>query len=254
MPAHDWTRVTAGIFHDFRLAWIVELWKALNGGLLPAAVYAQIEPVARRVDPSTLTFESFECRHSVADDSPLDPPAADTVVALADAPPKVGFVDEITESMLLAANRQRLVIRRLAGDQIVALIDVVSPGNKERNGTLEKFVDKAVAALDEGYQLLILDLFPPGPFDPNGIHGALCDRIADHSFDAPKDRPLTLVAYSAGEHFRAYVEPFAVGDELADMPLFLDPGHYIYVPLEATYMEAWRGVPERWRRVIEGRA
>lgn len=35
MPIHDWTRVTAGTWHDFHLAWIAELRNVLNGGLLP---------------------------------------------------------------------------------------------------------------------------------------------------------------------------------------------------------------------------
>ena len=40
-----------------------------------------------------------------------------------------------------------------------------------------------------------------------------------------------------------YVEPTAVGRELLDMPLFLDPEVYVNVPLEATYQGAYRGVP-----------
>ncbi len=42
----------------------------------------------------------------------------------------------------------------------------------------------------------------------------------------------------------------SVGHPLPDMPLFLTPGHYIDVPLEATYLAAWRGVPQRWRREL----
>lgn len=38
------------------------------------------------------------------------------------------------------------------------------------------------------------------------------------------------------------------------MPLFLDPGHYVNVPLEQTYGGAYEGVPRRWKRVIEGAA
>ena len=49
-------------------------------------------------------------------------------------------------------------------------------------------------------------------------------------------------------------EPIQIGALLPDMPLFIAPGWYINVPLEATYLAAWRGVPERWRRVIEGRS
>jgi hypothetical protein len=61
----------------------------------------------------------------------------------------------------------------------------------------------------------------------------------------------TLASYCARAPITAYVEPISVGCTLPVMPLFLTPNHYIYVPLEETYMAAWRGVPQRWRRVIE---
>ena len=35
MPVHDWTRVEAGIFHDFHNVWIGQLRNTLNEGLLP---------------------------------------------------------------------------------------------------------------------------------------------------------------------------------------------------------------------------
>jgi hypothetical protein len=53
---------------------------------------------------------------------------------------------------------------------------------------------------------------------------------------------------------RGYFERITVGQPLPDMPVFLTPRHYVDVPLELTYNEAYRGVPERWKRVIEGRA
>src|ERR1700739_539434 len=43
MPVHDWTRVGAGIFHDFHHAWIEEIKRALNAGLLPDDYYALAE-------------------------------------------------------------------------------------------------------------------------------------------------------------------------------------------------------------------
>ena len=65
------------------------------------------------------------------------------------------------------------------------------------------------------------------------------------------NKPLTLAAYSAGPIKTAYVEPIAVGDVLPEMPLFLDPASSVSIPLEATYQAAWRGVPRRWRSVLE---
>ena len=105
--------------------------------------------------------------------------------------------------------------------------------------------------MKHGYHLLIVDLFSPGPYDPEGIHGALWTEIDGIGYQPPPDKPLTLAAYAMGRGPTAYVEPIAVGTVLPDMPLFLDPGYYVNVPLEQTYMAAWRGVPERLRRVIE---
>ena len=45
MPIHDWTRAPVGVFHDFHLAWMVMLQRALNGGLLPERTYATVEAV-----------------------------------------------------------------------------------------------------------------------------------------------------------------------------------------------------------------
>jgi len=136
------------------------------------------------------------------------------------------------------------------GDRIVALLEIVSPGNKEKRGALEAFVDKAVGALDCGYHLLVIDLFPPGPFDPQGMHGAIWKQLKG-TYDAPQGKLLTLAAYAAAGTITCYVEPTAVGAELIPMPLFLDPGHYVNVPLEPTFGAAYGGVPRRWKQVIE---
>ena len=66
-----------------------------------------------------------------------------------------------------------------------------------------------------------------------------------------RDLPLTPASYCARVPITAYVEPISVGRTLPEMPLFLTLDHYIYIPLEQTYMAAWRGVPQRWRRVID---
>jgi hypothetical protein len=38
MPIHDWTRVDAGLFHDFHQSWTVALCNALNSGVLPVTI------------------------------------------------------------------------------------------------------------------------------------------------------------------------------------------------------------------------
>jgi hypothetical protein len=66
-------------------------------------------------------------------------------------------------------------------------------------------------------------------------------------------RRRALASYAAGPKVEIYLEHLAAGDALAEMPLFLRPDRYINVPLEATYQQAYAGMPGFWRDVLEGR-
>lgn len=240
MPVHDWSRVSAGTFHHFHHNWITELSNALNGGILPPQYYAMAEQEAGDVGPDVLTLTTDQPQETNGQSG----------IALATAPPKVRFTAEAEPDRYV--NKQKsLVIHHESDDRIIALVEIVSPGNKSSRRRFRAFLDKAIAALAHGYHLLIIDLQPRSPRDPAGIHGAIWAEIKDASYQPPADKPLTLVAYAAGAPTRAFIEPVAVGDRLPDMPLFLDPEHYVLAPLEATYQAAYRGVPKRWRDVLE---
>jgi len=176
------------------------------------------------------------------------------MTAVAEAPPKVSARMTLDETASYALRRRTLVIRHREDHQIVALVEILSAGNKDRRSSLEALVDKVVSALQLGYHLLVIDLHPPTARDPNGIHGAVWDEVGGGTYKLPADRSLTLVAYEADTPPCAYVEPTAVGLVPPDMPLFLQPGWYVDVPLERTYMAAYRSVPRVWRDVIEGTA
>lgn len=239
MPIHDWTKVPGGLFQDQHNAWMTEIRNSLNGGVLPTDYYAVAEQVIGPFGPDILTLQTRgDNSHNATSSGSL---------ALAVVQPQVRVATEIE---LEAPNpKQRsLVIRHASDDRIIALIEIVSPGNKASRHALFSFTARLTAALSWGIHLLILDLQPPTPRDPHGIHGVILDELGR----APPDKPLTLAAYAAGQPARAFIEPTAVGDSLIDMPLFLEPGAYVNVPLEATYLAAYRGVPQRWKRVLEG--
>lgn len=177
MPTHDWTRVTAGTYHHMHQGWITELGRALNNGILPAGYYALSEQVAGRTAPDVLTLEYV--REGLAAEG-LDPRdfagegsdegrawqfggGGSGGIALAEAPPRAQAVESIPEAALLTLKRRRIVIRHATGDRVVALVEIVSPGHKSGAGAMQAVVDKAVAALQQGYHLLMIDLFPPGP-------------------------------------------------------------------------------------------
>ncbi|MDB5313833.1 MAG: hypothetical protein JWO38_8035 [Gemmataceae bacterium] len=243
MPIHDWTTVDAGIFHHFHHGWVESLQRALNSGVLPPDYYAMAEQHAAGFGPDVLTLQG----------GPPDPdPPEPTAGGLLLAPPKVRIVEE-SDMAFYRRKQNTVAVRHVSDDRVVSMIEIVSPGNKSGRNPLRAFVEKAAELIGKGIHLLVLDLHPPGPRDPDGIHGAIWDEVDGRPYHHLPDKPLTLAAYEANNYaVTAYVEPVAVGDTLPDMPLYLIPGGHVLVPLEKTYQAAWEGVPARWRRVIGG--
>jgi hypothetical protein len=150
--------------------------------------------------------------------------------------------------------QSRVSIRHVSGHRVVAVVEVVSPGNRSTRQALEQFTSTAAGFLEHGIHLLVIDLIPPGIFDLNGIHGAIWEDVAGDQYSPPADKPLTVVAYEANRYFCAYVEPVAVGDPLPDMPLFLEPGGWVPVPLERSYQTTWDTLPIPLKELIQGQA
>src|SRR5437763_968320 len=125
MPVHDWSRVDAGTFHGFHTAWLTHLSESLNGGRLPKGYYALPEQHGGRLIADGLTLHA-----SPPVREPLPRPAAGGL-ALADAPPQVQHKRSVSAA---ARSRQRtLTIRHVSGHRIVALVEIVSPANKDRS-------------------------------------------------------------------------------------------------------------------------
>ena len=220
MPTHDWTRVEAGIFHAFHHHWISAISDALNSGRLPADYYALPEQIATAIGPDVLTLQGGS---DVAE----------------------------TEAAFYRRKKSSVVVRHSSGDRVVAMLEIVSPGNKSNQHAFRAFVENACELLERRIHLLIVDPFPPGPRDPHGIHAAIWEQIEDASYQPPADQPLTLVAYECDLLTRAFIEPAAVGQPLPAMPLFLEPNGCVMVPLEETYNTAFAVMPQRWRSVLE---
>jgi hypothetical protein len=241
MPIHDWTRVPAGLFHDFHQTWSIHLKMALNAGRLPKGFSALVEQRSGPLETDVL---------SVA--APALPPDAVPEDAggllVLDRP--VTSIMRTSDKGFYAARANRIVVRHHLG-RIVAVIEIVSPGNKDSRGALREFVEKSVDLLRRGIHLLIIDLFPPSPRDPFGIYKAIWDEITEEEFTFPPGRDRTLVSFEATATPSAFVEPVGVGDALPDMALFLVPGMHLKTPLEMTYQQSWDACPEEMRKAVE---
>lgn len=249
MPVHDWTRVEAGIFHAFHTTWVAEIQNALNAGVLPEGFYALAEQHTGRGIADVLTLQASP---TSSESLSYGPAAGGTAVA--EAPPKVRRRQTVAQPGLLAG-RRTLTIRHVSGHRLVALLEIVSPANKDRGEHVQALAQKVAEALDSGIHVLLADLFPPGPHDPCGMHGVIRSLLEDSDalYDLPPDEPLTLASYAAGTEVEIYLEHLAPGAPLAEMPLFLSPDRYVGAPLESTYAAAYRGMPSFWRGVLEAR-
>ena len=244
MPMHDWTKVPDGIFHAFHHGWITAIGNELNAGRLPADYYALPEQVAAKFLADVLTLKG-----SVADELGGSSEEAGSGSVALRSPPQTRFVAE-TEAGFYRRKKSSIVVRHVSGDRIVAMLEIVSPGNKSSQRAFKAFLDKAWELLDRRIHLMIVDPFPPGPRDPNGVHAAIWEEVEGEHVDLPPDEPLTLVSYQCDVTTRAYIEPFAVGQLLPDMPLYIESNEHVMTPLEETYNTAFTAMPARWRKVL----
>jgi hypothetical protein len=210
MPVHDWTRVDAGLFHDFHLGWVCAIRSYLNNGGLPPDHYALLER------------------------DHLDKPINDAAA----------------EPLVYSQFANRISIRHEDGDRTVARIEILPPGRKSSDREFRRFVRSASTLVRQGIHLLVVDLFPPTKRDPQGIHSSIWREFDEEDFDLPANKPLVFVSYDAGPPQACYLDTIGVGDAIPDMPVFLAPEKYIQAPLEATYQAAWSVFPAALKRLL----
>jgi Protein of unknown function (DUF4058) len=238
MPIHDWARVPAGLFHHFHQDWSIEIARALNRGRLPKGVSALVEQRSGPLESDVLAIERKSTKRPRRNDSDV-----------ATLPPPSARIVRRTTKQSYAARANRVVVKHHLG-RIVAVIEIVSPGNKDSRSALRDFVDKTIEFLRSGIHVLVIDLFPPTSRDPFGIHKMIWDEFVEESFKFPRGKNLILASYEAGRERVAYVEPVAIGDKLPEIPLFLSEGYYVKVPLESAYMATWNASSEDYRTAV----
>jgi hypothetical protein len=242
MPIHDWTRVDAGLFHHFHQAWTIALSNALNAGVLPPDYFALVDQRIQGPIPDVLALKLS---------SQPEKPGEGAAGSAALTAPRPTRLVRRTEAEIYAGRANRITVRHRHGD-VVAVIEIVSPGNKGSRSEFRSFIEKSADLIRQGIHLLVVDLFPPGKRDPQGVHKALWDEFVEEDLELPPGKPLTLASYDAGPEHVAHVEFVGVGDVLPDMPLFLKPQLCVSAPLEATYQTTWRSFPAALKGLLEG--
>ena len=144
----------------------------------------------------------------------------------------------------------RIAVRHRLGRE-VAVIEIVSPGNKDRQHAVRSFVATAEEFLRHGVDLLLVDPFPPTPPRPERTalaHPGRADRRAVRPPAGGQAARRQRVRRRARP--RPDVGPRAAGDPQPDLPLSLELGVSMPCPLDAAYANSWAAMPGVIREVV----
>ena len=133
------------------------------------------------------------------------------------------------------------VLSTVAGPTLVAAIELVSSGNKDRPEARRAFAAKCVGYLTRGIGLIVVDIVTNRSANLHNEIVALLDGAA--RFQMPTGSPAYVTAYRprrtpGGNQIEIWVDGLNVGDELPVLPLALRNAETVPVDLEATYTDA----------------
>lgn len=236
MPLQDWSVAADNVFRAFHLLLLGDLSRALNDHVLPAGYFARPEEYLGPFQADVLTLESGGALGSSARSRAE---AADLVPTATIAPPRFDPL-----------RQRRLTVFSARDERRVAVIEVVSPGNKDSARRARQLTDKLIECLASGLHVLVIDLLPPTAAAPG--FGAAVARELGSDAVAPVGRCTTSFECQPEPlAVQVYQRELALGRALDAPPLFLEPGRHVELPLEETYASAFRGLPAHDRARLE---
>jgi hypothetical protein len=170
-------------------------------------------------------------------DVPRDGGRNGSVAVLSDAPPAIltvpaSFPDDMEVEIREEHDRARLV----------AVIELVSPSNKDRQSERAAFVAKCVTYLKRGIGLVVIDIVTERHAN---LHNELMQAIGGENPQLMPDTPTYVSGYrpvhrQATDVSEIEIWPYAaaVGQPIPSVPLGLRRGPVVLLDLEGTYTAA----------------
>ncbi len=224
-------------WESFHAMWVASLVETLNQRLLPPEYYAEAQThVGARVEIDVATYENTATVFSARQDAS----------ATATLPPQV-WTPPTPPLVMPAVFPDTFEVRIFATDrgglELVAAIELVSPGNKDRPQGRRTFAIKCASYLCQGISLILMDIVTSRQAN---LHNEMIRLLeAAGSLQMPADASLYAVAYRPilrkdKEEIDLWPATFAVGDKLPLLPLALSGILSVPVDFEIAYAEACR--------------
>jgi hypothetical protein len=135
------------------------------------------------------------------------------------------------------------VFNTMGGLTLVAAIELISPGNKDRPDERRAFATKCAGYLHQGISVVIVDVVTSRRANLHNETMRLLEAAAD--LDLPVETNLYAVAYrpvrrEERNEIDLWTAPCAVGQPLPTMPLRLTRDLFVPVEFEPTYQDTCR--------------
>jgi Protein of unknown function (DUF4058) len=225
MPLHDWKDDRG--WDGVHLIWLAQLIDWVQPRL-PAGYRAYVGSVP------ALTIDAPNGRPDVSvrewSASPVEPSTA--TAGAANAAPDQEAVATFTLDPQRAVHIDR-------HGQLIAAVEIVSPRNKDRPDSRERYLRRYAGYIRQGVHLLLIDVLPrPANF-------SFVDELGLDLGFAQEPCPVPCAAsYRVGEPvpegtiIALWRRPLAIGRPLPTIPLALDTRNQVDIDLEHTYREA----------------
>ncbi len=224
MPLHHWPnpRVPWRSFHNH---WIIRLVEYLNAGVLPSGFQARPTELIVGIEPDLLLLQATEHHATQGPATPQPTLGEATSTAVLPVPADLPMV-----GIYSAYDTTRLV----------AVIEVVSPGNKDRPETVEGFVEKILFLLQEGVHVTVVDVIR---LPRQSMRRPILRRLGlnDSDIDSTPLWACTYCSLPGSEpqpHLKVQEWAYTVNanEPLPTLPLFLRMDQqWVMVDLEETY-------------------
>ena len=218
-PTHRWESLHA--------RWAVAIADALND-TLPARFFAETQVhLGARAEADVVEFEQ---------DTPTNGTPGGVATATYAPPRPVLSFPGPTEDDVTVEVRDRDRDARVA-----AVVELVSPRNKDREEARRGLAAKTVSYLRIGAGVIVIDLVTSRSGNPHDELVAILNLPAEYRLTTPSG--LSAVAYqpssaSGDQPVQVWFEPLAVGAALPIMPLAVRGYGFVPVDLDSTYTEA----------------
>ena len=236
-------------WESFHAHWAGSISTALNTTLLPPGYFSEIQVhVGSRVEVDVGTFDRGSPRAVAVtlDSGKSSNGGAATITAPAEvwAPP----APEMVMPAIFPDSVEVLVYNTENDYNLVAAVELISPGNKDREDARTSFAAKCATYLREGVGLVTIDIVTSRR---GNLHNDLIRLLGTGDEFLLSGDDLYAVAYRPVRQSQSAADPaigqihvwpaaLSVGQGLPVLPLALDRGVCLPLDLDGTYAEARR--------------